>query len=71
MGCDVGDANDGLGSLKICGGKEPGRPCQKVAGARVLRSEDLLQGGRELYIAHGGKLYRLLKTKNDKLILQR
>lgn len=66
--CEIGNGS----SLKICrDSKESGSACEKIAGARVLQSEELLQGGRELYIAHGGSLYRLLRTKNDKLILQR
>ena len=32
-------------------------------------SQDLLQGGRELFIAHAGEEYRLRLTRNDKLIL--
>lgn len=38
---------------------------------RTIRSEDLLQGSRELLILHGGETYRLLRTRNDKLILQK
>lgn len=37
----------------------------------VIRSEDLLQGGRELRITHGGELYRLTVTRNNRLILQK
>ena len=32
-------------------------------------SQNLLQGGRELFIAHAGEEYRLRLTRNDKLIL--
>lgn len=32
-------------------------------------STHLLQGGRELLIAHAGEEYRLRLTRNDKLIL--
>ena len=39
--------------------------------ARTVRSEDLLQGSRELLIVHGTETYRLLRTRNDKLILQK
>lgn len=48
-------------------------PCQmcKEIGARVVRSEELLQGSRELFIVHGSQVYRLLRTRNDKLILQK
>jgi len=42
-----------------------------MGDARFVRSEDLLQGHRELFILHGGQVYRLLRTRNDKLILQK
>jgi hemin uptake protein HemP len=45
--------------------------CQGIAPARVVRSEELLLGQRELFILHGGQVYRLLRTRNDKLILQK
>lgn len=38
---------------------------------RAVRSEDLLQGSRELLILHGSEIYRLLRTRNNKLILQK
>jgi hemin uptake protein HemP len=39
------------------------------AAPPVLRSEDVLQGAREVLILHGGETYRLRVTSNDKLIL--
>jgi hemin uptake protein HemP len=36
-----------------------------------LRSEDILRGKREVKIAHEGVTYRLLVTRNGKLILQK
>lgn len=45
--------------------------CRGMAGLRVVRSDELLQGQRELFILHEGQLYRLLRTRNDKLILQK
>jgi hemin uptake protein HemP len=39
------------------------------AEQRVLRSEDLLKGAREVTILHAGEAYRLRVTSNDKLIL--
>ena len=33
-------------------------------------SDELLRGRRELLILHGSRVYRLLRTRNDKLILQ-
>ncbi len=50
---------------------DPGAICKGMAGLRVVRSEELLQGQREVYILHGGQVYRLLRTRNDKLTLQK
>ncbi len=36
-----------------------------------IRSEALLQGEREVVILHNEEMYRLMVTKNDKLILQK
>lgn len=36
-----------------------------------VQSEELLRGGRELKIVHGSEVYRLLLTRNNKLILQK
>jgi len=43
----------------------------RQVGPRVIRSEELLQGEKEVLILHGDQIYRLLRTKNDKLILQK
>ena len=37
--------------------------------ARVVESEDLMQGSREIQIVHGDDIYRLRVTRNGKLIL--
>jgi hemin uptake protein HemP len=34
-------------------------------------SEELLRGGRQLEIVHGSEVYRLVLTRNNKLILQK
>ena len=34
-----------------------------------LDSRELMRGAREVLIHHGGQVYRLLHTRNDKLIL--
>jgi len=36
---------------------------------RVLRSEELLQGAREVWIEHGSEMYRLRLTSAGKLYL--
>ena len=41
------------------------------ADARILRSDDLLSGRREVIIEHGTEIYRLRLTRNGKLILQK
>ncbi len=47
------------------------RICEKMSDVPILRSEDLLQGHREVLIVHGNEVYRLLCTRNNKLILQK
>lgn len=37
--------------------------------AGLVDSDELLRGGREVLIRHGGEVYRLRHTRNDKLIL--
>jgi hemin uptake protein HemP len=44
-----------------CGGQEP----------RTIRSEDLLGKDKEVVIVHENQLYRLRRTRNGKLILQK
>ena len=57
---------------KFCeAGPEWCRVCEKMSDIPVLRSEDLLHGRREVLIVHGEEVYRLLCTKNNKLILQK
>jgi hemin uptake protein HemP len=41
------------------------------AALRSIRSEDLLQGAREVLIQHGQETYRLRLTKAGKLILNK
>ncbi|GAA5078305.1 hemin uptake protein HemP [Lysobacter panacisoli] len=43
----------------------PGLPL----GGALVDSDDLLRGSREVLIRHGGEVYRLRHTRNDKLIL--
>jgi hemin uptake protein HemP len=38
---------------------------------RVISSEELFAGGRVVLIQHAGEQYRLLVTRNDRLILQK
>ncbi len=47
----------------------PTAPDRPPEPARPLRSEELLQGAREVQILHAGEAYRLRVTSKDKLIL--
>jgi len=38
---------------------------------RVIRSEEIFAGERIVLIQHAGEQYRLLITRNDRLILQK
>jgi len=42
-----------------------------IEETRVLRSEELFAGQRVLVIEHAGQRYRLLITRNERLILQK
>ena len=42
-----------------------------VAEPRILHSEELFAGQRTVVIQHGDEQYRLLITRNDRLILQK
>lgn len=47
------------------------RPAGQGRTVRRVTTEDLLQGGNELIIAHRGDEYRLRVTSNGKLILNK
>jgi len=51
----------------------PSQLTQPEAGTspRVVASSDLFEGGRVVVIEHAGQQYRLLITRNDRLILQK
>jgi hemin uptake protein HemP len=51
-------------------GQETGTPAERDT-ARVIRSEELFAGERIVHIQHAGETYRLLVTRNDRLILQK
>ena len=46
-----------------------GTPRKSARARGHIDSQTLLQGTRELLIAHAGEEYRLRLTRNDKLIL--
>jgi hemin uptake protein HemP len=47
---------------------EPPAPTPEL---RTLRSEELFAGERMIMIEHAGAQYRLMITRNDRLILQK
>ena len=50
------------------------KPTSQTASSRIVReiaSRDLFQGERTVVITHEGERYRLMITRNDKLILQK
>ncbi|MEQ8848858.1 hemin uptake protein HemP [Botrimarina sp.] len=52
----------------------PVKPANCPTGATLARSvtsKDLFGEARIVFIQHGGEQYRLIVTKNDKLILQK
>jgi hemin uptake protein HemP len=52
-------------------GEEPRAVEARPSQVPTVRSEELLRGGRELFIVHNSEVYRLLVTRNNKLILQK
>ena len=50
-------------------GREPQDPASADPTAPLIRSEELMQGQRELLIMHCQEVYRLRLTRNGKLIL--
>ncbi len=60
---------DGLARLSDHGGVS--KPAGQARTIRRTTTDDLLQGGNELIIAHRGEEYRLRITSNGKLILNK
>jgi hemin uptake protein HemP len=50
---------------------EEGASSPQADPARVIRSEEIFAGERVVLIQHAGERYRLLITRNDRLILQK
>ena len=48
-----------------------GEASAEIPVPRVIKSEELLQGSRQVWIDHRGERYRLVLTKNGRLILQK
>ncbi|HCK42366.1 MAG: hemin uptake protein HemP [Pirellulales bacterium] len=50
---------------------KPKSDTNQTRAVREIPSEELFQGARTVVITHSGVQYRLLITRNDKLILQK
>jgi hemin uptake protein HemP len=50
---------------------EPPAPREQppAAPVRIVRSQEILQGAKEVMIDHDGELYRLRLTRNGRLVL--
>ena len=46
-------------------------PISEFSDKRIIHSEELFQGAREVVIRHANDFYRLLVTKAGKLILNK
>jgi len=45
--------------------------CKQMNEMHIVTADELLQGHREMLILHAGQVYRLMRTRNNKLILQK
>lgn len=59
------DENGRGGTGKMAGGSH------SAPRHRLIESSEILAGCREAHIVHAGEVYRLLVTRNNKLILQK
>jgi hemin uptake protein HemP len=50
-------------------GRPPASRGRDSSPATAIDSADIFQGAREVQIRHGNTIYRLLVTRNNKLIL--
>lgn len=65
MNPDASSENHVDGGTKPLGGAEP------RSGTPAWQLRELLQGQREAHILHEGEVYRLILTRNGKLILNK
>ena len=64
--------HDGRPAAEPCGETELKRKlCKQMNEMHIVTADELLQGHREMLILHAGQVYRLMRTRNDKLILQK
>ncbi len=70
----INDDHENNGALPAapCEKEDPQcKLCKQMKEMRVITADELLQGHREMIILHAGQVYRLMRTRNDKLILQK
>jgi hypothetical protein len=56
-------------SAAAVAGKPASQPSEPAAALAAIRSEQLLQGRKQVEIIHNGAVYRLQATRQGKLIL--
>lgn len=60
-----------MSDLHLPSNPTPAPYAGRAANVVRVRSDDLLRGTREIVIEHRGEEYRLLRTRNDRLILNK
>ena len=50
---------------------EQQKPGSEASDRQVVDSQTLLRGQKQLVIQHGDEVYRLILTRNNRLILQK
>jgi len=62
--------HDGRPAAQPCDEADlPCQVCKQMQEMHIVTADELLQGHREMLILHAGQVYRLMRTRNDKLIL--
>lgn len=51
--------------------QKPEPPADNSLGKRPIPSSSLFQGQQQVLIQHDGEIYRLVLTRNNKLLLQK
>ncbi|MDP9141283.1 MAG: hemin uptake protein HemP [Pseudomonadota bacterium] len=60
-----------MSDLHLPSNPTPSPLSSRASSVVRVRSDDLLRGTREIVIEHRGEEYRLLRTRNDRLILNK
>lgn len=71
-GTEVARVKELMAKEQVPHGEGPGVPENSRRGdERAIESSELFQGTKEVIIHHGGGVYRLIITRNNKLILHK